>query len=843
MTRGKLIVYLGAAPGVGKSYKALDEARRRLRRGTDVVVGYLETYGRPVTAQMAEGLEVVPPEIHEHEGRAVAEMDVDAILRREAQVVVVDELAHRNMPGARNAKRWQDIQELLDAGMVVITTINIQSLESLKGVVESITGISEPNTVPDEIVRSADQLELVDMSPEALRRRFAHGNVFASEHIDASLASYFRIGNLTALRELALLWVADRVDEGLTKYRAEHHIEDAWAARERVVVAITGGEQGEIVIRRAARLASRGTGGELMAVHVTRSKGPSAHTPAGLAKQRQLVEDLGGTFHQIVGDEVAMALLEFVHGVNATQLVLGSSTDRRWRSPVRVRAGIAETITPLSGDVDIHIVTHSSGAGKGELPHLRRSVSRRRLIASWVLTLVGLPLLTLILHETRETHQLPIEVLLFLTMAVGVALLGGIIPALVAAIGGALLLNFFFTEPRYTFWIEDLELAIAVVIFPLVAGTVASVVDLAARRTSEAARSRAEADTLATLASSVLRGDHALEALLDRIREAFGMRSVSVLERGPGDARWRRVASNGLEPAEGLAEADVEVALRHGLVLALRGRVLAANERRVLEAFAAHAGAVLERRRLADEAKEARRLVEANRIRTTLLSAVSHDLRAPVARIKDAICELKDADPTLTESERIAGLDGVVGACELLDRLVANLLDMSRVEAESVRPDPCNVKVAEIVNSSVGPTQLESLRIELPADLPAIRVDPELVERAVANIVDNAVRHNPAGKPVRVCASALGDRVELRVVDHGPGVPEDAKERIFEPFERVDPTHGVGVGLGLAVAKGFVAAVGGSLQAEDTPGGGLTMVLSLPAAPAEPVDEPTPDNE
>src|SRR5262245_48390881 len=325
MAHGQLRVYLGAAPGVGKTYKMLEEGHRRLKRGTDVVVGFVECHGRRLTEALVEGLEVVPRRTINYRGSSFTEMDVDAVLARNPQVVLVDELAHTNVPGSRNAKRWQDIQELLDAGVTVVTTVNIQHLESLNDVVQQITGVPQRETVPDAVVRRAEQIELVDMTPEALRRRMAHGNVYKPERVDAALGNYFRVGNLTALRELALLWVADKVDEQLDRYRAEHHISATWEARERVVVALTGGPEGDTLVRRAARVAARTKGADLLAVPVARNSGLSGANPANLVRQRTLVESLGGTYHQVVGADIPTALLDFARGVNATQLVLGAS--------------------------------------------------------------------------------------------------------------------------------------------------------------------------------------------------------------------------------------------------------------------------------------------------------------------------------------------------------------------------------------------------------------------------------------------------------------------------------------------------------------------------------------
>src|ERR1700741_3096201 len=314
--RGELRIYLGAAPGVGKTYAMLGEAHRRLERGTDVVAAVIETHGRAKTAQQIEGIEVIPPRYIEYRGSSFPELDVPAVLARHPQVVLVDELAHTNTPGSKNEKRWQDVEELLAAGITVISTVNIQHLESVNDVVEKITGVPQRETVPDAVVRAAEQVEVIDMTPEALRRRMAHGNVYAAGKIDAALSNYFRIGNLTALRELALLWVADRVEEGLLRYRAEHGIGQTWEARERVVVALTGGPEGQTLIRRAARIASHTVGGDLLAVHAVRSDGLTGASPAALAAQRRLAESLGGSYHQVIGDDISETLLAFAHAEN-----------------------------------------------------------------------------------------------------------------------------------------------------------------------------------------------------------------------------------------------------------------------------------------------------------------------------------------------------------------------------------------------------------------------------------------------------------------------------------------------------------------------------------------------
>ncbi|RKT03316.1 two-component system sensor histidine kinase KdpD [Streptomyces sp. 3211.6] len=832
MGRGKLRIYLGAAPGVGKTYAMLSEAHRRVERGTDCVVGFVEHHGRPRTEVMLHGLELVARRELEYRGSTFTEMDVDAILARRPAVALVDELAHTNVPGSRNGKRWQDVEELLQAGIDVVSTVNIQHLESLGDVVETITGVRQRETVPDEVARHADQIELVDMSPQALRRRMAHGNVYQPDKVDAALSNYFRPGNLTALRELALLWVADRVDEYLQEYRGEHDIRSTWQARERIVVGLTGGPEGRTLIRRAARLAEKGAGGEVLAVYIAASDGLTSASPKELAVQRTLVEDLGGTFHHVIGDSIPDALLEFARGCNATQIVLGVSRRRSWQ--YAFSPGVSATVARESGpDLDVHIVTHDEAAkGRRGLPVARGArLGRSRIIWGWLAGIAGPALLTVLLSRLVPELGLANDMLLFLTFTVAAALVGGLLPALASAAFGSLLLNYYFTPPLHEFTVSDPKNIVAIAIFVGVAVSVASVVDQAARRTHQAARLRAESEILSFLAGSVLRGEDSLDALLERLRETFAMQSVALLERGSEVDPWTTAASVGGSPVSRPEDADVDLPIGDTMALALTGRVLPAEDRRVLGAFAAQAAVVLDRQRLVDEAEKSRELAEANRIRTALLAAVSHDLRTPLAGIKASVSSLRSADVAWSEDDRAELLEGIEDGADRLAALIGNLLDMSRLNTGTVAPLIRETGLDEVVPMALGGVPEDSVALDIPETLPMVAVDRGLLERAVANIVENAVKYSPEGRPVHVCASALASRVELRVVDRGPGVPDEAKSRIFEPFQRHgDAPRGAGVGLGLAVARGFTETIGGTLTAEDTPGGGLTMVITLPIA-------------
>ncbi|MEU6308965.1 DUF4118 domain-containing protein, partial [Streptomyces chartreusis] len=694
------------------------------------------------------------------------------------------------------------------------------------------TGVRQQETVPDEVVRRADQIELVDMSPQALRRRMAHGNIYKPDKVDAALSNYFRPGNLTALRELALLWVADRVDEYLNAYRSEHEVSTIWGSRERIVVGLTGGPEGRTLIRRAARLAEKGAGGEVLAVYIARTDGLTSSSPKELAVQRGRVEDLGGTFHHVVGDDIPAALLAFARGVNATQIVLGVSRRNSWQYVLG--PGVGATVARESGpDLDVHLITHDeAGKGRGGLPVARSArLGRARIMWGWLVGALGPVVLTVLLTHAAPEVGLANDMLLYLSLTVAAALLGGLLPALASAVVGSLLLNWFFTPPVHTLTIADPKNIVALAIFIGVAVSVASVVDLAARHTHQAARLRAESEILSFLAGNVLRGETSLEALLERVRETFGMESVALLERESDVDPWTCAGSVGPRPCRNPDDADVDVPVGDHMALALTGRVLPAEDRRVLAAFAAQSAVVLDRRRLRHEADRAKELAEGNRIRTALLAAVSHDLRTPLAGIKASVSSLRSDDVAWSEEDRAELLEAIEEGADRLDLLVGNLLDMSRLQTGTVTPLIREIDLDEVVPMALGGVPEGSVELDVPETLPMVAVDKGLLERVVANVVENAVKYSPRDEPVLVSASAIADRVEVRVVDRGPGVPDEAKERIFAPFQRYgDAPRGAGVGLGLAVARGFAEAMGGTISAEDTPGGGLTMVLSLRVA-------------
>ena len=820
--RGRLRVYLGAAPGVGKTYAMLDEGRRRVERGTDLVVGYVETHGRPKTERELEGLEVVPRAKVAYRGTVQEEMDLDAILRRHPHVVLVDELAHTNVPGSVHEKRWQDVEALLDAGIEVITTVNIQHLESLNDVTEQITGVRQRETVPDHVVRSADQIELVDMSPQALRRRMAHGNIYTADKIDAALSRYFREGNLTALRELALLWLADRVDEGLERYREQHEIDSTWATRERIVVPVSGGPESSTLMRRAARITSRRSGGEWQALYVTRQDGLTGIAPDQLTRLAAKADELGGTFHTVVGDDPSDAILAFARAENATQIVIGAS--RRGRVSTLLRPGVGERVVTGSGDIDVHIVTHDY-VGRAQLQPAADTLGRRRRLIGLAFGVLAPALLSLVLHQTKDLHGLPIEAMSLMVVVVATALIGGIAAAVVSALVSALLLNYLFTPPRYTLTIAEPENAVTIALFVAVGIAVATVVDTAARRTAQAQAARAEADALMVLAHSLLTSSDDTDGLLSSACRLFRADGAAVLRR---EAVEEVVVASCGTPPTSVEEADMSAAIDEHSTLVLGGASLPATQRGLLNAYAAYAK-VMEERRVATVAElERLRLTELDRTRTALLAAVSHDLRNPLAAMKVSVDSLRSTDVTWSPEDEDELLATIEESTDRLTALVTNLLDMSRISTGSVRVVLRDVGLADAVRTSIAPLPGgERIEVDVDPEL-LVLADAGLLDRVLANICENALKYTPVDARVRIDAAADGDGVVVRIADSGPGVADQDRDRLFAPFQRFgDVPQQDGVGLGLAVAHGLTEAMSGTIATEETPGGGLTFVLEL----------------
>ncbi|MCB0998677.1 MAG: sensor histidine kinase KdpD [Acidimicrobiales bacterium] len=850
MARGQLRIYLGASPGVGKTFAMLNEGRRRLERGTDVVVAVVETHGRVNTAAQLGDLEVVPRRSFEHRGANFTEMDVDAVLARRPALALVDEFAHTNVPGSRNEKRWQDVEMLLDAGIDVISTLNIQHLDSLNDVVAKITGITQRETVPDAVVRRADQIELVDMSPEALRRRMAHGNIYPAERIDAAMTNFFRPGNLGALRELALLWVADRVEESLSAYVAQHGIADAWETRERVVVGLSGAPGGDALIRRAARIAGR-VGGELVGVHVVSDDGLTRDHADVLIAQRALVESLGGRSHEVVGHDRAETLVEFSRTEKATQLVIGATA--RTRREEWLHGSFVSKVTRLARDVDVHVIGRGGNADRDVADVDRvagRAVRRgpfgreramtidlRRQLLAWALVIVGLPGLTATFHrlhdeQTPIADDFPTVLLLFLALTVTVAAIGGMMAGTVCAVVGSVLVNWWFVEPRFTLTIAQGRHVVALVVFVAVAMVVGAFVNASARRSSEARRARAEAEALARSATSLATDPNPVPTLLEEIRRTMGLDGVRLVTTGSDRTDTVVAASGGVDVAATTIElrpADDGRARR----LELSGRRLSTDDRRVLTTLADQLAIAADTEQLEREAATAERLSEVDAVRTALLRAVSHDLRTPLSTIKALVSGVLDPTVSWSDEQLREALTSVDHETDRLNRLVGNLLDASRLQIGALAVHRRRCATAEIIDTalrSLGP-EADDVQWDTTDVATEVTADPTLAERSLANVVSNALRYGAAHGPIRVRAERVGDEVHVRVVDRGPGIPPAVRQQVVAPFQRLGDTNTAdGVGLGLAIAQGFLDAMGGRLELDDTPGGGLTVTLVLPAA-------------
>jgi two-component system, OmpR family, sensor histidine kinase KdpD len=836
MPRGALRIYLGAAPGVGKTYAMLGEGHRRKQRGADVVVGLVETHGREQTQAQIGDLEVMPRVASEYRGATLHEMDVDAIVGRRPDIVLIDEYAHTNAPGSRNEKRWQDVETLLESGIEVISTLNVQHLESLNDVITQITGTVQRETVPDAVVRRADQIELVDMSPEALRRRMAHGNVYPAERIDAAMSNYFRPGNLGALRELALLWVADRVEDSLSTYLTAHGISKTWETRERIVVGITGRRGGDTLIRRAARMAGR-IGGDLVGVHVYSDDGLATDDADLLSVQRRLVEQLGGRVHDVVAPSPAEGLVSFAHAEKATQLVLGASRRGRWHE--LLHGSFSARVLRSAGELDVHIIADHDDSMELPRPQHHSPVAdstRRRRQLAWALTVLGLPLLVAVTVPFRTSIALTTELLLFLTLVLIVAAVGGRLVAAVAAVVASLLVNWFFVEPYYTLTIAEPEHIVSLAVFVGVAITVGSLVDIAARRAYESQRARIEATALARSAATLAADPEALPRLIEQMRVTFALDRVRLVpdsgDRDGYDTAADEVSSSSADQPTSTVPVGDSLGTESSYRLELYGRPLSGDDQRVVRALADQLAVAVERSQLGREAAEAEALAQIDTVRTALLRAVSHDLRTPLASIKAMVSGLLDADVQWRPEQVRDALVTVDEEADRLNRLVGNLLDASRLQIGALAVNIQTVDMAETIAATLGSigSPADRVELELPDGLPAAHGDSALLERSLYNVVTNALRHG-GDSGVRLTVGVVGNEIHVCTVDRGPGIAKHLRSKVMAPFQQLgDDRSADGVGLGMSIAQGFVQAMHGRLELDDTPGGGLTVIIALPVA-------------
>jgi two-component system sensor histidine kinase KdpD len=844
--RGKLKIFLGAAPGVGKTYEMLSAARRRKAEGIDVVAGLVETHGRADTEAQMIGLEVVPRHKVEYKGRALDEMDIDAILKRRPGLVLVDELAHTNVEGSRHPKRYMDVEELLAAGIDVYSTLNVQHIESLNDVVARITRIRVRETVPDRVLNAADEVELVDLTPADLIGRLREGKVYVREQAQRALRHYFSPGNLTALRELALRRTAERVDEQMLSYMREHAIAGPWAAGERVIVCLDPSPAAANAVRAARRTAD-GLDAELIALYVeTDRHGALSETERGhLAEAMRLAERLGAEIVTLPGRSVAEEILAFARSRNATRVVLGKSQRSRW---FELRHGsVVDDLVRSSSGLAIEVVAAEQGKSTTSPPDWLRNVPLtpgpylEGVLTTAVATAVGVTIDRLIV--------LPNISLVFVVPVLVAAARHGLVPSLWVSALSVLAYNFFFLPPLYEFTIRDPANVVALFFFMVVA-VVASA--LAARTRSQTEAARREARTTAELyafsrkIAGVMDLYDLLWTIVTHLARLLNAEIVILMpDEGrlesraafPPDsdftdadlaaARWSWEADHptgkGTDTLPGGRWLFVPIRTVRGPVgvigvLALKeGRELSAADRRTLDAVGNQAAIAIERMTLASDIDNARLGEERERLRSAMLTSVSHDLRTPLASIIGALSSLKSYRDRYDQPTRDELLGTALSEAERLDRFVGNLLDMTRLDAGAIVPNREPVDAGDLVSTVLrrAAPVLQDRKVvsSIAPDLPTLSLDFVLAEQVLFNLLDNAAKYSPEDGRIEIEARRAGGRVEIVVRDEGPGIAAEALDRIFDKFYRADDgdRRRAGTGLGLAIAKGFVEVQGGTL--------------------------------
>ena len=861
--RGRLKIFLGAAPGVGKTYEMLTSARRRKLDGVDVVVGLVETHGRRETAALLAGLEIVPRRRVPHRGRELEEMDLDRLLKRRPELALVDELAHDNAPGSRHPKRWMDVQELLAAGIDVWTTMNVQHVESLNDVVAQITHVRVRETVPDSVLDAAE-IELIDLTPDELRERLHEGKVYVPEAAGRALEHYFSHGNLTALRELALRRTAERVDDQMVQYMRAHGLAGPWAARERLLACVHGGEGAAELIRYTKRLADR-LKAPWTALHVQTAADRRAGDAASdrVADTLRLAERLGGEALVIPGERIAEEILAWARGNNITQIVIGSVRRSGWRD--WLRGSLPRDLIRGADDIVVLILPEGGETAPPKRVRPRAPEPRPKLVpylgaAAMVVVATGAGWLI------QDLLDLSNVALIFVVPVLAAALAWGLGPGLAAALLAVLGYNFFFLDPLYTFHVSDPENAAGLVLFSAVAALASGI---ASRTRAQALIARQEAARSAALYAFArkLNGVAAIDDLLwAAAHQVAVMLKAEVVFLLPEEGKLAVLAAyppedqldaNDLAAAEwswrndtpaGRGSDNLPGAPRLFLPLRtgrgklgvagirkdLPGPLLTPAERRLLDALLDQTALAIDRVQLARDVDATKLLAETERLRTALLTSIGHDLRTPLASILGAVSALRSYGASYDAAGREDLLATAQEEAERLARFVDNLLDMTRLEAGALGPKREPVDIADVVGSALRRTGrlLADHRVatDLPADLPLLRADFVLLEQVLVNLLENAARYAPAGTAVEIVGRAGAESFLLEVRDRGPGIPPDEAGRIFDRFYRaLNATPGKGVGLGLAVAKGFVEAMGGTIAALDRQGGGTVFRLTFPA--------------
>ncbi len=815
--RGELRIYLGCAAGVGKTYAMLTEGHNRLSRGTDVIVGYVETHNRPKTQALLDGLEVAPRKSVLHKNKAIEEMDTDYIIRRAPHVVLVDELAHTNADSSVNRKRFEDVRTLLDSGITVIATLNIQHLESVNDVVFDITGIRQSETVPDSFVRSANQIELVDMTPEALRKRIAHGNVYPVERTEVALNNFFKVENLSALRELALFWLADRVEESLQIFRDQYSPSKTWETKERILVALAGVAENELLIRRAARLAMR-TRGSLIGVHIISQDGLGASNTSLLDQQRDLLQSLGGTFIEITAKSIVDGIMQIAKAENATQIVLGAS--RRSQLQRIIGGNVIDDIVDASGHgIDVHVVSVAKREAKRRqrlarlIGNINETTSNRRRAFSLVAMAIIFPIVTILLAELRRSLALSAVTLIFLLLVTAVGLVGGLMVSIIGALSGFLLLNYYFAPPLHTFTISNSRDLITLVAFLGLSSAFGLLIDIQRRRLILSKQNEIRSRLYGRAAEILVTSSNPTLDLLGELRKQL-RKNFALITKGPIGSGEEIAFDGSRESAD--AENQLQIDLANGSHhLYVGGGALEPFDIEVLAVFRPQIEAALTAKELAEERERSELLRQGDAFRKSLLAAVSHDLRTPLATIRAAASGLLaddiDLGPELEKELKVT----IDDEASNLTEIVSNLLDLTRLNMGGV-----SVKLEDLSPAAFIDQTLLSLRRSLPRivnktpeSIDNISADQALLERALVNVIENALAYSPIDSKVEINAISAETSVAIEVRDEGNGISEEDLVRIFEPFQRVgDSQIRPGIGLGLAVAKGFVEAQGGHIE-------------------------------
>ncbi len=866
-TRGRLKIFLGAAPGVGKTYEMLVSGRAKISDGCDVVVGVVETHGRRETQALVDGFEIVPRLAVEYKGRRLEEMDLDAILARRPDLVLVDELAHTNADGSRHPKRYLDIKELLARGIDVYTTLNIQHVESLNDVVSQITRIRVRETVPDSIIDMADDVEIIDLTPDDLIRRLRDGKVYVPKTAERALTNYFTPGNLTALRELALRKTAQRVDDQLLTHMQAHAISGPWAAGERVLVSVDHHPRSASLVRYASRMAAR-LRAPWTAVYVetNRAINMSEAERDAVAGTLRLAEQLGGEALTIPGREVAEELVRHAAANNVTHIVIGAPRQPTWRE--WFQRSTADELIRSAGNISVHVISGNETDGASPRGVKAAPDSTPFNLRAYALATVYVAIALcagVVLDQVLDVRNLA---LVFLMAVLTSAVIHGLRPALFTCVLSAFSFNFFFLPPRYTLTINDPESVLALFFFLGVA-VIASNLTATVQRQAASARQRARTTEDLYLFSRKLAGtgtlDDVLWATAFQLASMLKVRVVLLLpEDGtisvkagypPDDtlddadiaaARWawehNHAAGRGADTLPGAKR--LYVPLRTGRtavgVIGLdndrgEGPLLTPEQQRLLDALADQAALAIERVQLVADVDRARLAAEADRLRSALLTSISHDLKTPLAAILGAAGMLRDTLDSMSTQDRIDLLSTVVDESERLNRFIANLLDMTKIESGAMEPNYALHYPGDIAGSALRRAAKivadHKTAMAIPADLPMIRVDPVLFEQVLFNLIDNAAKYAPSGSTVSISGSANRETVIMRVSDEGPGIPPNDLERVFDTFYRARKGDQVraGTGLGLSICRGFIEAMGGTITAGNrTDRSGAIFTISLP---------------